>query len=301
MESVFETRLKGAELVHRGKVRDVYRVGARAGRPEALLLVATDRLSAFDVVMGRPIPDKGRLLTGISNFWTRRFADTVPHHLLDEDAEGWLDDPADRAQVRGRAVVCRVCRPLPVEAIVRGYLAGSGFKEYRAAGTVCGIPLPAGLKHAARLPRPLYTPSTKAAAGAHDENISPVRAEEILGRDTAARVAELSLRLYEAGAAWAATRGIILADTKFEFGVCEGRVVLIDEVLTPDSSRFWPAEGWREGDNPPSFDKQYVRDWLESTGWDKRAPAPELPDEVVDRTRAKYVEAYERITGGAWA
>ncbi len=300
MEPIFKTQLKGAKLLNRGKVRDIYELPARGKAPKALLLVATDRLSAFDVVLDDPIPDKGKVLTRISDFWTRKFSDLVPNHLLEGGLEAWLDDPSDLAQVRDRAILCRICEPLPVEAIVRGYLVGSGWKEYQSRGTVCSIPLPQGLKQASRLPRPLFTPSTKAEQGAHDENISPERAAEILGRETAQEVERLSLKLYEAGAAWAASRGIILADTKFEFGRLDGRIVLIDEVLTPDSSRFWPADAWKEGSNPPSFDKQYVRDWLEASGWDKKAPAPRLPREVIDRTRSKYVEAYERVTGERW-
>jgi phosphoribosylaminoimidazole-succinocarboxamide synthase len=301
LKAVFETSLKGAKLLNRGKVRDIYELPARGGRPAALMLVATDRLSAFDVVMNEPIPDKGKVLTQISNFWTTKFAELTPNHLLSTNAEGWLDDPSDLAQVKDRAIVCKICKPLPVEAIVRGYLVGSGWKEYRAKGTVCDIPLPAGLKLASKLPKPLYTPSTKAEQGAHDENISPAKAAEILGHDIAAKVEALSLKLYEAGAAWAASRGIILADTKFEFGILDGELILIDEVMTPDSSRFWPADQWKEGENPPSFDKQFVRDWLEGTSWGKTPPPPSLPQEIVDKTRAKYVEAFERITGKTWS
>jgi phosphoribosylaminoimidazole-succinocarboxamide synthase len=300
MNAVFETNLKGAQLLNRGKVRDIYKIPAKGGKPEALLLVATDRLSAFDVVMDEPIPDKGKVLTQISNFWFEKFKDLTPNHVLSMSAEGWLDDPSDLAQVKDRALVCKLCKPLPVEAIVRGYLVGSGWKEYVKAGTVCGIALPAGLKEAAQLPEPLYTPSTKAELGAHDENISPARAAEILGPDIAKTVEERALRVYKAGAAWAATRGIILADTKFEFGMLGSELILIDEVMTPDSSRFWPADQYRVGSNPPSFDKQFVRDWLEAQGWNKTPPPPKLPRDVVDKTRAKYVEAYERITGKTW-
>jgi phosphoribosylaminoimidazole-succinocarboxamide synthase len=300
MKAVFETNLKGARLLNRGKVRDIYRIEAKDGRPEALLLVATDRLSAFDVVMDEPIPDKGKVLTQISNFWFRKFRDLTPNHVLSMTAEGWLSDPGDLEQVKDRALVCRICRPLPVEAIVRGYLVGSGWKEYAKAGTVCGIALPAGLKEASRLPEPLYTPSTKAELGAHDENISPARAAEILGPGVAQAVADTALRVYKAGAEWAASRGIILADTKFEFGLLEGELILIDEVMTPDSSRFWPADQYRVGSNPPSFDKQFVRDWLEAAGWNKTPPPPKLPQDVIDRTRKKYIEAFERITGDPW-
>jgi len=300
MEAVFETHLKGARLIKRGKVRDIYELPARPGRAKALLLVASDRLSAFDVVLDEPIPDKGKVLTQIANFWFRKFEGLVPNHILATDAEGWLEDPFDLEQARHRSIVCKVCEPLPVEAIVRGYLVGSGFKEYQATGAVSGIALPAGLGHAARLPRPLFTPSTKAEQGAHDENITLAQAGALLGPELAAKVEAASLALYQAGAQWAATRGILLADTKFEFGLLGGELVLIDEVMTPDSSRFWPADQWREGSNPPSFDKQFVRDWLETTGWDKRPPAPRLPREVAEKTRAKYIEAYERITGESW-
>jgi phosphoribosylaminoimidazole-succinocarboxamide synthase len=300
MNAVFETHLKGAQLLNRGKVRDIYKIPAKGSRPEALLLVATDRLSAFDVVMAEPIGDKGKVLTQISNFWFEKFKDLTPNHVLSMSAEGWLEDPSDLAQVKDRALVCKVCRPLPVEAIVRGYLVGSGWKEYKSKGTVCGIPLPAGLKEASQLPQPLYTPSTKAEQGLHDENIPPQEAERILGPDVARHVAETSVRLYKAGAEWAASRGIILADTKFEFGLLGSEVLLIDEVMTPDSSRFWPADRYAVGSNPPSFDKQFVRDWLEASGWNKTPPPPQLPQDVVEKTRQKYIESYERITGKTW-
>jgi phosphoribosylaminoimidazole-succinocarboxamide synthase len=300
MQAVFETNLKGAQLLNRGKVRDIYKIPAKNGRPEALLLVATDRLSAFDVVMAEPIPDKGKVLTQISNFWFEKFKHLTPNHVLAYSAEGWLDDPEDLAQVRDRALVCKICKPLPVEAIVRGYLVGSGWKEYKAKGTVCDIVLPKGLHEASKLPKALFTPSTKAEMGAHDENISPEKAESLLGAVTSRAVSEMAVRLYEAGAEWAATRGIILADTKFEFGILDGELILIDEVMTPDSSRFWPSEQYRVGSNPPSFDKQFVRDWLEAKGWDKTPPPPALPADVVNRTREKYIDAYERITGKIW-
>jgi phosphoribosylaminoimidazole-succinocarboxamide synthase len=300
MNAVFETNLKGAQLLNRGKVRDIYKIPARAGKPAALLLVASDRLSAFDVVMAEPIPDKGKVLTQISNFWFEKFAALTPNHVLSMTAEGWLDDPDDLAQVKDRALICKLCQPLPVEAIVRGYLVGSGWKEYKKRGTVCDIQLPAGLQEASKLPRTLFTPSTKADLGAHDENISPEKAEALLGQSAYRKVSETAIQLYEAGNAWAASRGIILADTKFEFGLLDGEVILIDEVMTPDSSRFWPADQYQVGSNPPSFDKQFVRDWLEAQGWDKTPPPPKLPQDVIDKTRAKYIEAYEKITGKAW-
>ena len=300
MKAVFETNLKTAQLLNRGKVRDIYKIPARNGKPEALLLVATDRLSAFDVVMAEPIPDKGKVLTQISNFWFEKFRDLTANHVLSATAEGWLNDADDLAQVKDRAIVCKICKPLPVEAIVRGYLVGSGWKEYQKSGTVCEIPLPKGLRQAEKLPRPLFTPSTKAEQGAHDENISPEKAAELMGADVAKKVSETAIKLYEAGAAWAAGRGILLADTKFEFGIQDGAVILIDEVMTPDSSRFWPMEGYAIGSNPPSFDKQFVRDWLEEAGWNKNPPPPALPQDIIDKTRAKYIEAYEKITGKAW-
>jgi phosphoribosylaminoimidazole-succinocarboxamide synthase len=301
VKAVFETNLKTAQLLNRGKVRDIYKIPARNGKPEALLLVATDRLSAFDVVMAEPIPDKGKVLTQISNFWFEKFRDLTANHVLSATAEGWLNDADDLAQVKDRAIVCKICKPLPVEAIVRGYLVGSGWKEYQKSGTVCEIPLPKGLRQAEKLPRPLFTPSTKAEQGAHDENISPEKAAELMGVDVAKKVSETAIKLYEAGAAWAAGRGILLADTKFEFGIQDGAVILIDEVMTPDSSRFWPMEGYAIGSNPPSFDKQFVRDWLEEAGWNKNPPPPALPQDIIEKTRAKYIEAYEKITGKAWS
>jgi phosphoribosylaminoimidazole-succinocarboxamide synthase len=302
LNAVYETKLKGAQLLNRGKVRDIYSLPARNGRPEALLLVASDRLSAFDVVMAEPIPDKGKVLTQISKFWFEKFAGLMPNHVLSFDAAGWLEDPADLAQLKDRTMVCKKLQPLAVEAVVRGYLVGSGWKEYQQSGTVCGIPLPAGLKQAGKLPKALFTPSTKAEMGTHDENISPAEAAKILGADVAKTVEDYTLKLYTAGADYAASKGIILADTKFEFGLDDkGTVVLIDEVMTPDSSRFWPADQYREGISPPSYDKQFVRDWLEAQPWDKQAPAPALPQDVIEKTRAKYIEAYEKITGKGWS
>ncbi len=289
---LFETRLHSLPLLHRGKVRDLYAVDDRR-----LLIVATDRISAFDVVLPTPIPDKGRVLTAISNFWFARLAHLLPNHLTGEAPEE-LVAPDERAQVAGRAVVVRRLAALPVEAIVRGYLVGSGWQDYQATGSVCGIRLPPGLRLAERLPEPIFTPSTKAAAGQHDENIDYARCEALLGRELAAQVREAALALYREAAAYARTRGILIADTKFEFGLDEeGRLTLIDEALTPDSSRFWPADAYRLGENPPSFDKQYVRDWLTASGWDKRPPGPELPPEVVERTAEKYREALRRLIG----
>ena len=292
-ETLYESHLRSLKLRHRGKVRDIYDIDDRH-----LLIVTTDRLSAFDVVLPDPIPDKGRVLTAMSNFWFKRTRPIIPNQLTDVALAQVLPDPAERAQVEGRAIVVRSLKALPVEAIVRGYLAGSGWKEYQKHGTVCGIRLPGGLQEADRLPEPIFTPSTKAALGQHDENISFERAAEILGRETAGRVREASLRIYKECAEYAAARGIIIADTKFEFGLDEhGTLTLIDEVLTPDSSRFWPADSYRPGSSPPSFDKQYVRDWLEASGWDKKPPAPRLPPEVIARTTEKYREALRRLVG----
>ncbi len=290
---LLESNLKTLALRHRGKVRDIYDIDARH-----MLIVTTDRLSAFDVVMGDPIPGKGAVLTAMSAFWFERTRSLIPNQLTDIPLAQVLPDPAERAPLEGRAVVVRKLRALPVEAIVRGYLAGSGWKEYQKSGTVCGIPLPAGLRQADRLPEPIFTPSTKAAAGQHDENISFEEAARLLGRDVAMQVRDAAIAIYKDSAAYALTRGIIIADTKFEFGLDEqGRLTLIDEVLTPDSSRFWPADQYRPGSNPPSYDKQYVRDWLETSGWNKQAPAPKLPAEVIANTAGKYREALARLTG----
>ena len=276
-----------------GKVRDLYAVGE-----ERLLLVASDRLSAFDVVLPTPIPDKGRVLTGLSRFWFGRTADLVANHLVGvapEDIPGGA--PGDAADLRGRMMLCRRVVPLPIEVIIRGYLAGSGWKDYGRTGAVCGIPLPAGLRESERLPEPLFTPSTKAEEG-HDENISIDQAAALVGRDVAARVAELAIALYRRGAEIAEPAGVILADTKFEFGIdpATGELLLIDEVMTPDSSRFWDAADYEPGRAQASFDKQFVRDWLETQAWDKTPPGPELPAAIVAGTRARYVEAFERIT-----
>jgi len=289
----FESTLKSLPLLHRGKVRDIYAVD-----DAHMLIVTTDRLSAFDVILPTPIPGKGEMLTRISNFWFERLAHVVPNHLAGIALEDVIPDAAERAPLVGRAVVVRRLKALPVEAIVRGYLIGSGWKDYQATGHVCGIELPHGLRLAERLAEPIYTPSTKAAVGTHDENVSFAETERTLGADVAAQVRDVSLQLYREAAEYAATRGILIADTKFEFGLDDaGRLHLIDEVLTPDSSRFWPADAWVPGHNPPSFDKQYVRDWLETLDWDKKAPGPQLPPEVVEKTAEKYREALRRLTG----
>jgi phosphoribosylaminoimidazole-succinocarboxamide synthase len=292
-DALFESRLRSLSLLHRGKVRDNYAIGS-----DRMLIVASDRLSAFDVVLPDPIPGKGRVLTAISNFWFARTRHIVANHLTGEPVARYVEDPAERAPLEGRAVVVRRLVPLPVEAVVRGYLIGSGWKDYQASGRVCGIALPAGLKQASKLQSPIFTPATKAAAGEHDENVSFEKVEETIGRDTAARVRELALALYGFAADHARARGILIADTKFEFGLdASGQVVLMDEALTPDSSRFWPGDTYREGVSPPSFDKQYVRDYLETLDWGKRAPGPRLPPEVIARTAEKYREAERRLTG----
>ncbi|MHB8535065.1 MAG: phosphoribosylaminoimidazolesuccinocarboxamide synthase [Sulfuricaulis sp.] len=294
-DTLFQSDIKSLRLRHRGKVRDIYDVDDKH-----MLIVTTDRLSAFDVVLSDPIPAKGAVLTAMSNFWFERMRHVMPSQLTDIPLEQVLKDPAERKQVEGRAIVVRKLKALPVEAIVRGYLVGSGWKEYQKSGTVCGIKLPAGLKEADRLPEPIFTPSTKADVGNHDENISFEKAGEILGREVADRVKSASLTIYKECAAYALTRGIIIADTKFEFGLDEkGTLTLIDEVLTPDSSRFWPSDSYKPGANPPSYDKQYVRDYLESLNWNKKAPAPRLPPEVIARTAEKYSEALARLTGDA--
>ena len=293
MGVVSESALPGLERVHQGKVRDVYALD-----PDRLLIVATDRLSAFDVVLPDPIPGKGEILTQISNFWFARSGHIIDNHLLETPAEAVLPDGVSRDDYRLRSVVTRRLKPLPVEAVVRGYLIGSGWKDYQRSGAVCGIPLPAGLLQAERLPEPIFTPATKAAAGDHDENIDFAAVESLIGSELAGRVRDTALALYADAAAYALERGIIIADTKFEFGLdSDGRLYLIDEALTPDSSRFWPAETYAPGTSPPSYDKQYVRDYLETLDWDKTAPGPALPYEVIRRTRQKYVEAFERLTG----
>jgi phosphoribosylaminoimidazole-succinocarboxamide synthase len=288
----------GLRHVHSGKVRDIYAVD-----DDRLLLVTTDRISAFDIVMAEPIPDKGRVLTAMSAFWFAQLADVVPGHLLSvdlADLPASVQEVAGAEDLAGRVMLCRRADMLPVECIVRGYITGSAWKEYRRSGTMHGAPLPAGLVEADRLPEPVFTPSTKAAEG-HDENISLGAAADLIGEALAARVAETSLELYRRGAEWARERGIIIADTKFELGLVDGELVLCDEVLTPDSSRFWPTDAWEPGATPPSFDKQPVRDYLDEQGWDHNPPPPRLPDKVVRSTSKRYVEAYERITGRPFA
>jgi phosphoribosylaminoimidazole-succinocarboxamide synthase len=283
----------------RGKVRDLYEFGSQ------LLVVATDRISAFDYVLGSGIPDKGKILTQISAFWFARTRGLVANHVLTMDPDEYPPETqADREWLAGRSMLVRKTEPLAIECVARGYLSGSGWKDYQASGAVCGIPLPPGLRESSRLPEPIFTPATKAASG-HDVNISEAEAAAIVGRDVVTRARDLTLRLYAAGAAHAESRGIIVADTKFEFGLLPGgpsapldeRLIVIDEMLTPDSSRFWPREGYAPGAPQPSFDKQFVRDYLEAIGWNKQPPVPTLPDEVVRKTREKYVEAFERLTG----
>ena len=291
-DALFETSIKSLPLLHKGKVRDIYAIDA-----DRMLIVTTDRLSAFDVVMPMPIPNKGKVLTAVADFWFGKLAPLLPNQLTGIAPETVVA-PDERAQVAGRAVVVKRLKALPIEAIVRGYLVGTGWADYQKTGVVCGITLPPGLRQADRLPEPLFTPSTKAAVGAHDENIDFTACEKLLGAELAARVRDAAIALYKAAADYALTRGIIIADTKFEFGLdADGRLTLIDEVLTPDSSRFWPVDEYRVGSNPPSFDKQYVRDWLTASGWNKQPPGPPLPDEVVRKTADKYAEALRRLTG----
>ncbi|AIP71164.1 phosphoribosylaminoimidazolesuccinocarboxamide synthase [Burkholderia pseudomallei] len=292
MSTLYESTLRSLPLLGRGKVRDNYALGN-----DKLLIVTTDRLSAFDVIMGEPIPNKGRVLNQMANFWFDRLAHIVPNHLTGVAPETVV--AADEVeQVKERAVVVKRLEPILVEAVVRGYLAGSGWKDYQATGKVCGVELPAGLSNAQKLPEPIFTPAAKAEMGHHDENISFEETERRIGTELAATIRDISIRLYKEAADYAATRGIIIADTKFEFGLDEhGELFLMDEALTADSSRFWPADEYRVGTNPPSFDKQFVRDWLEAQNWNKAPPAPKLPDDVVAKTSAKYQEALERITG----
>jgi phosphoribosylaminoimidazole-succinocarboxamide synthase len=290
MTGIRSTNLHSLKKIYSGKVRDLYEID-----PARMLMVATDRLSAFDVILDDPIPAKGQILTSISNFWFDKLKDVVPNHLTGDHVEDVVS--ADELpQVQGRAVVVKRLKPVPVEAIVRGYLAGSGWKEYRQSGTVSGIALPAGLLEAARLPEPIFTPSTKAAVGDHDENINFEQCCALIGTDLAQALRAKSIELYLAASQYAYTRGIIICDTKFEFGLDDqGTLTLMDEVLTPDSSRFWPADSYRPGSNPPSFDKQFVRDWLEASGWNKQAPAPSVPADVRQRTADKYREALTRL------
>ena len=288
---LFESSIKSLPRIGRGKVRDIYAVG-----DDKMLIVASDRLSAFDVVPPDPIPDKGRVLNEMANFWFARLRHVVPNQLTGIDPESVVSEE-EKPQVRGRSVVVKKLKPLPIEAVVRGYLIGSGWKDYQKTGKICGIELPKGLRQAEKLPEPIFTPATKAAEG-HDENITLAQVEKLIGAELAAKVRDVSIRLYKEAADYAATKGIIIADTKFEFGLSpRGELVLIDEVLTADSSRFWPADSSRVGLSPPSFDKQYVRDYLESLTWDKTPPAPKLPEDVIARTSQKYRDALERLTG----
>jgi phosphoribosylaminoimidazole-succinocarboxamide synthase len=287
-----ESSLKSLQFLHRGKVRDLYAID-----DARLLVIQTDRLSAFDVILPDPIPGKGEVLTALSAFWFHKLAAVIPNHLLPDDPLSVVA-PDERDQVAGRAMVVRRLTPLMIEAVVRGYVAGSGWKDYQASGAICGVQLPAGLAQAQQLPQPIFTPASKAPKGQHDENITFAEAERTIGAAMAARVREVSLALYTAAAAHARTRGIIIADTKFEFGTdASGALWLIDEALTPDSSRFWPVAEYRTGISPPAFDKQFVRDWLESVNWDKRPPAPKLPPDILAKTAAKYREALRLLAG----
>lgn len=289
--ALFESRLFSLPLLGRGKVRDLYQAGE-----QHMLIVTTDRLSAFDVIMPDPVPGKGRILTEISRFWFQKLAHIIPNHTADLPLSRFLTD-AEIRQLDGRGMLVRKLKPLPVEAVVRGYLIGSGWKDYRATGAVCGIELPPALEQAARLPEPIFTPATKADLGAHDENISFEQVAALIGDSLAEELRAVSLRLYQEAADYAWQRGIIIADTKFEFGLDEsGRLVWIDEALTPDSSRFWPVDGYRTGISPPSFDKQFVRDYLETLDWNKTAPGPRLPDNILQQTAGKYREALTRLT-----
>jgi phosphoribosylaminoimidazole-succinocarboxamide synthase len=289
--ALYESTIKSLPRLGKGKVRDIYAVGA-----DKMLIVTSDRLSAFDVVLQDPIPDKGRVLNEMANFWFERLGHIVPNQLTGIDPESVVS-AEEKPQVRGRSVVVKKLKPLPIEAVVRGYLIGSGWKDYQQTGAVCGIGLPKGLAQAAKLPAPIFTPATKAESG-HDENISFEQVEKLIGRELAAKVRDVSIRLYQEASDFAATKGIIIADTKFEFGLNEkNQLVLIDEVLTADSSRFWPADSYRVGISPPSFDKQYVRDYLETLDWNKAPPAPRQPAEVIGKTSEKYREALQRLTG----
>lgn len=290
--ALFESSISNLKLRTRGKVRDIYEVDKHH-----LLIVTTDRLSAFDVVLPDPIPGKGQVLTSVSNFWFEKMQDVIPNHLSDLSLEDVVPDATERTQIEGRAIIVKKLTPLPVEAIVRGYLIGSGWKDYQKSGSVCGIELPEGLQLAQQLPEAIYTPSTKAAVGDHDENISFAETIPLLGEEMATKVRDVSLQLYTTAAAYAKERGIIIADTKFEFGLdSDGKLYLIDEALTPDSSRFWPVEQYQVGISPPSFDKQFIRDYLETLAWDKTAPGPKLPDEVTAVSSQKYQEAANKLT-----
>jgi phosphoribosylaminoimidazole-succinocarboxamide synthase len=293
LPTVFRTALSGLEKIHEGKVRDIYAVDA-----DAMLIVTTDRLSAFDVVLPDPIPNKGRVLHQISNFWFGLTRSIVPNHLTNRPLESVIEAPEELAMLQGRAGIVRRLKTIPIEAVVRGYLSGSGWKDYQKSGAVCGIALPPGLQQAERLAQPLFTPASKAAVGEHDENITFAEVERLVGAQLALRVRDTAIAIYNFAAEYARGRGIIIADTKFEFGVDDaGRLTLIDEVLTPDSSRFWPADSYRVGISPPSYDKQFVRDYLETLDWNKKAPGPRLPPEVIERTSGKYSDALQRLIG----
>lgn len=296
MSTVFETKLTSLPLIHRGKVRENFAVG-----DDKMLIVASDRLSAFDVILDQPIPEKGMVLTQMAQFWFDILADVVPNHLTGVKPEAVLT-AEEASLVKGRAMVVKRLKPLPIEAVVRGYLIGSGWKDYQATGAVCGIKLPAGMQMAAKLDEPIFTPATKAAVGEHDENIDFDTMCSVIGKDLAEQVRDVSLKLYAKASDYAARQGIIIADTKFEFGLDEnGVLTVMDEVLTADSSRFWPADQYQVGISPPSYDKQFVRDYLESVpGWNKKAPAPSLPQDIIDKTAAKYRQAYEVLTGRIW-
>lgn len=296
MQALYESSIKSLPLISKGKVRDIYAIGS-----DQLLMITTDRLSAFDVVMGEPIPGKGVMLNQMANFWFDKLSHVIPNHLTGIAPESVVSE-SEVDQVKGRAIVTKRLKPIMVEAVVRGYLSGSGWKDYQATGSVCGIQLPDGLQNAQKLPEPIFTPAAKADVGEHDENISYAEVEARIGKELAAKIRDVSIRLYQEASKYAATKGIIIADTKFEFGLDEAsNLVLMDEVLTADSSRFWPANSYQVGSNPPSFDKQFVRDWLESAlvngqVWNKAAPAPKLPNDVIDKTAAKYREALETLT-----
>jgi len=290
--TLLQTNLKSLPLLHQGKVRDIYDID-----DERMLIVTTDRLSAFDVIMTEPIPNKGKVLTQMANFWFKKLDNIVPNHLLSDDPKNYVSE-REAQKIQGRSIVVKKLKPVLIEAIVRGYLVGSSWKEYQHKGMVCGIKLPENLQQASKLETPIFTPSSKAKVGGRDENISLAECDALIGNELAGQISEISLSLYQVASDYADSKGIIIADTKFEFGLdTNGKIYLIDEVLTPDSSRFWPKEKYQLGMSPPSYDKQYVRDWLESIEWDKSTPAPNLPDEIIINTADKYLEAYTRLTG----
>ena len=290
--TLLQSNLKSLPLLHQGKVRDIYDID-----DEKMLIVTTDRLSAFDIIMTEPIPNKGRVLTQMANFWFNKLDNIVPNHLLSDDPKNYVSEE-DAHQIEGRSIVVKKLKPIPIEAIVRGYLVGSGWSEYQHAGMVCGIKLPENLQQASKLEKPIFTPSSKAEVGEHDENISLAECNALIGEELVGQISQISLSLYKVASYYAESKSIIIADTKFEFGLdANGKIYLIDEILTPDSSRFWPKEKYQLGMSPPSFDKQFVRDWLESIEWDKLPPAPMLPDEIIANTAEKYLEAYTRLTG----